>query len=164
MECPQAVQHVGSFLRYTLGSLSPFLALAPYLLRVVINLDVLYFGNFTEIVNYTGAAAVAMFSAPNYPILMAGRVTYGLGVSKPTLPAAAVDVPQCKHGCLFLRSMLEGQWLQNIFLTSDNDFNARSCLLQIGFAMHAAPAYIAEVVSVMTTAHTWSECVIAPGG
>lgn len=42
-----------------------------------------------------GAAAIAMFSAPDYPVLVAGRITYGLG---------------------------------------------------IGFAMHAAPAYIAEVV------------------
>ena len=43
-----------------------------------------------------GAAAVAMYTAPNYALLLTGRVTYGLG---------------------------------------------------IGFAMHAAPAYIAETAA-----------------
>lgn len=36
---------------------------------------------FVVVHAFVGAAAVAMFSAPSYEILMAGRVTYGLGVS-----------------------------------------------------------------------------------
>jgi len=90
-----------------------------------------------------GAAATLLFFAPSYPLLLTGRVMYGLGIgfamhAAPAYIAAdwACDVVGAAATLLFFAPSYP------LLLTGRVMYG-----LGIGFAMHAAPAYIAETAS-----------------